>query len=116
MLGKYGQTIGKMLLKVRVMDVSETAHINYWQAAKRNIVPICATIISLPYDIYQIIVGKFIMLHPKTGLDTYMIAMMFVLIAWFLLELITMFFSKKRRAVHDFIAGSVVIKVAPTNH
>ena len=30
------------------------------------------------------------------------------LLAWFLLELVTMLFNPKRRAVHDFIAGSVV--------
>jgi hypothetical protein len=28
---------------------------------------------------------------------------------WFALEIITMLFSKKRRALQDFIAGSVVI-------
>jgi uncharacterized RDD family membrane protein YckC len=114
MLGKYGQTIGKMLLKVKVMDVSETAHITYWQAARRNIVPIFSTIMILPYDIYQIIVGKFYMFHPKTEPDAYTMAMTYIFMAWFLLEFFTMLFSKKRRAVHDFIAGSVVIKAAPT--
>jgi uncharacterized RDD family membrane protein YckC len=29
---------------------------------------------------------------------------------WFLLEIITLFANKKRRALHDFIAGSVVIR------
>ena len=114
MLGKYGQTIGKMLLKVKVMNVSETTHITYLQAAKRNIVPIFTTIIILPYDIYQIINGQYFMFHPQTGPDAYTMAMTYILMAWFLLELITMLFSKKRRAVHDFIAGSVVIKATPT--
>ncbi len=114
MLGKYGQTIGKMLLKVKVMDVSETAHITYRQAARRNIVPIFITIIILPYDIYHIIDGKYFMFHPQTGPDAYTMAMTYISMAWFLMELITMLFSKKRRAVHDFIAASVVIKAAPT--
>jgi uncharacterized RDD family membrane protein YckC len=29
---------------------------------------------------------------------------------WFLLEIATMLTNEKRRAVHDFIAGSVVIR------
>jgi uncharacterized RDD family membrane protein YckC len=31
-------------------------------------------------------------------------------IAWFLLEIVTMLTNEKRRALHDMIAGSVVIK------
>jgi len=30
---------------------------------------------------------------------------------WFLLECVTMLFSAKRRAIHDFIAGSVVVRI-----
>jgi uncharacterized RDD family membrane protein YckC len=33
-----------------------------------------------------------------------------VALVWILLELITMLANKKRRAIHDFIAGSVVIR------
>ena len=31
---------------------------------------------------------------------------------WFLLEIVTMTFNSKRRALHDFIAGSVVVKAS----
>jgi uncharacterized RDD family membrane protein YckC len=32
-------------------------------------------------------------------------------LAWFTLEIVTMLSNRKRRAVHDFIAGSVVMRV-----
>jgi uncharacterized RDD family membrane protein YckC len=34
--------------------------------------------------------------------------------AWFVLELLTMLTNNKRRALHDFIAGSVVVRLART--
>jgi uncharacterized RDD family membrane protein YckC len=45
------------------------------------------------------------------GLQTFPGVWPFAIIAfsWFLLELITMLTNKKRRAVHDYIAGSVVV-------
>jgi uncharacterized RDD family membrane protein YckC len=30
---------------------------------------------------------------------------------WFILEILTMFTNKKRRAFHDYLAGSVVVRV-----
>ena len=33
-------------------------------------------------------------------------------LAWFLIEVITMLANNKRRALHDFIAGSVVVRVS----
>ena len=37
-------------------------------------------------------------------------AFLSISLLWFLLELITMLTNKKRRAIHDYIAGSVVIR------
>ena len=33
----------------------------------------------------------------------------FALYAWYLSEFLTVFFNKRKRAIHDFIAGTVVI-------
>lgn len=114
LLGRYGQTIGRMLLKVRVFDVTETSHINYWQAIKRNCVPLFATIIVMPYQLHLIYLGKFYMQIPKPEYDAYTMLLSYILLFWLLSEFITMLFSRKRRAIHDFIAGSVVIRIAPT--
>ena len=109
-LGKYGQTLGKMALNITVLDVSEEHHVTYFQALKRDIVPLSVTVLLLPYQLYQIISGKFYLLHHGTTPDKISSTLGFVFLGWFLLEIITMMFSAKRRAIHDFIAGSVVVK------
>jgi len=114
-LGKYGQTPGKMLLKIKVFDISEMSHITYYQALKRDIVPLVATLIQLPFSIYQIINGTYISINPHIQFDTYNLillgCMLFVAFTWFALDILTAVFSSKHRAIHDFIAGSVVVKV-----
>ena len=50
----------------------------------------------------------------KPEYDAYTMVLSYFLCVWLLLEYITMLFSQKRRAIHDIIAGSVVIRTAPT--
>jgi uncharacterized RDD family membrane protein YckC len=114
LLGKYGQTIGRMLVKVKVMERTETSTITYWQAIKRNSVPVLAILAVMPYQLYLISNGSFYMQHVKPEYDPYTMALSYFLWAWLLAEYITMLFSQKRRAIHDLIAGSVVIRIAPT--
>ena len=109
-LGKYGQTLGKMALKIKVLDVSEKQHITYIQALKRDIVPLAITVLLLPYELFQIIAGKFYMLIPGTMPDKASMILSFTIMGWFFLEGVTMMFSSKRRAIHDLIAGSVVVR------
>jgi len=108
--GKYGQTLGKMAMKVRVMDVSEARPITYRQAVLRDIFPLVATLALLPRDVIQILNGTSYMLNPGTMPDGISMALGFVMMGWGLLEVVTMLMNSKRRAVHDFIAGSVVVR------
>ena len=64
----------------------------------------------LPYELYQIIVGRFYLMNPGSMPDTASMVLGFVFIGWFLLEVITIMLNSKRRALHDFIAGSVVVR------
>jgi uncharacterized RDD family membrane protein YckC len=102
MHGKYGQTLGKMWTGIVVLDISENA-ISMFQALKREIVPICLIIVGDVLWSFGFLGG-----HPKLQ---WIFA--YVGILWFAAEMITMLFNKKRRAIHDFIAGSVVIKPSP---
>lgn len=110
-LGKYGQTLGKMALKVKVLDVSENQHITYFQALKRDIVLLAMTVLLLPYELFQIMAGKFYMFNPGTIPDRASMILLYATMGWFFLEFITMIFSSKRRAIHDLIAGSVVVRI-----
>jgi len=109
MHGRYGQTLGKMVCKVKVVDKSEAKPITYRQAFFRDspwiVVGLIFSIMMLPVvlqgkDPYQIKEAKQVLAFLLwSSIGT----------LWFIAELVTMLTSKKRRAIHDLIAGSVVI-------
>lgn len=103
---KYGQTIGKWVTKVKVVDVSETRGLTLKQAILRDSFYILAEIIALIYFAVLLLNG-----HPaEVAYNDYRIIASDPATYWMVLELITMLFNKKRRAVHDFLAKSVVVK------
>jgi uncharacterized RDD family membrane protein YckC len=107
--GRYGQTLGKRLLGVKVFDVSG-AKLSMRQAFLRDSVWIALTLYGLVNDVSLVIEGK----NPydlERGFDVALLVSLFAGGAWFILELVTMLTNRKRRAVHDFIAGSVVMRV-----
>ncbi|MDB5193974.1 MAG: hypothetical protein JWQ96_3537 [Segetibacter sp.] len=103
--GKYGQTIGKRLMGIKVLDISEQDVIGYKRAFYREAVWFFAEVIGLIYLLTTVDDSNGQNLNDTTY-ESYVDITVSV---WFLLELITMFFNKKRRALHDFIAGSVVV-------
>jgi uncharacterized RDD family membrane protein YckC len=105
---KYGQTVGKMAAGVKVLDVSEERLPTLGQSCLREIGPIIFTALWLGYHIYLTTVYKdrfdfFIYSHSWKALAL-------AGNGWTLLEIVTMLFNKKRRALHDFIAGTVVVR------
>lgn len=104
MHGSCGQTVGKMIMDIKVYDVSESKDVTYTQALLRDIVPLSALVIlhflSYAVDIKEIGILMYIS-----------IVMSVTLVFWSILEIITMLFNHKRRAFHDFIAGTVVLKL-----
>lgn len=108
MHAKYGQTIGKMIAKVKVLDISEERLLTIRQACMRDLIPI----LCIPFSIYVYFQFAFYGQSEEITLNENPWYLYFgvILFAWTLLELLSMLFNDKRRAVHDFIAGSVVIK------
>ena len=99
--GKYGQTPGKFLMKIKVVDhLNEAAVIGYQRALLREI----GTILF-------ILIGG-ILHFTVSDPETYDISRLLITFGWLAAELLTMWFNQKRRAIHDLIAGSVVIDIA----
>ncbi|MPQ48892.1 hypothetical protein GCQ56_17985 [Marinifilum sp. N1E240] len=106
--GACGQTIGKMVMDIKVYDVSETKVISYKQALIRDIIPLSALLVLHGLSYFTTI--------NSIGILIYMsIVMSLILVFWSILEIITMLFNKKRRALHDFIARTVVLKMHENN-
>ncbi len=110
MHGYKGQTLGKMVCKVRVLDITEN-QLSLRQAFMRDIVLIISNII---FSIYVFLnTSNYISIITGKAKDLSVIPVWFWILAmagliWTFLEVITMLTNKKRRAIHDFIAGSVV--------
>ncbi|MBI2441467.1 MAG: RDD family protein [Lentisphaerae bacterium] len=108
--GRYGQTLGKMALRVKVMDVSESRRIGFKQAFLRDAVPLITMLAILPHDLIQIFYGTSFMLNKGAMPDTLSMIPSYIIGGWLCLEVVTMLLNSKRRAIHDFIAHSVVIR------
>jgi len=102
--GFTGQTIGKMVIGIKIFDKSEKLKISFGQAILRDIVPLGLTLI-----IYLIsILG---LSRDNSELTFSSLLILYILVIWSILEIVTLLFNKKRRALHDIIAGTVVLKI-----
>ena len=104
MHGWFGQTVGKMLMKVKVLSFSETP-MSFRQAVLRESPQIFLT------------VGSFIFLYPLTqndidpnSEDYWKNPFAILMLIWGIADLIAALASDKRRALHDYLAGTVVVR------
>lgn len=108
--GHFGQTIGKRVTRVRVLDVSGSK-LTLRQALTRespSVPPILYLLwIDMPYLLQGQNPGSPEVLQEQ-GIF-YLAAQVFSFL-WFVLEVATMLTNKRRRAIHDFIASSVVVR------
>ncbi|NNF51316.1 MAG: hypothetical protein HKN59_02650, partial [Gammaproteobacteria bacterium] len=105
----FGQTLGKMITGVRVVKNKDLAPIGLGHALARDIVPllfIAVGLLAMPMFDFGIAEGK----EATLKLPIVFLAIAVLALAWPILEVITMLFNRRRRAIHDFIAGTVVIR------
>ena len=103
LLSARGQTVGRWLCRVQIRDVGE-GPVRPRQALIRECVPQVFALGALPYLLFRQAEGT---LTLEAQL---MISMPHML--WVLLEIITMLSNEKRRALHDYLARTVVVRVA----
>jgi uncharacterized RDD family membrane protein YckC len=107
---RYGQTLGKMAARVKVLDVSEERIPTLRQAFIRDIGYIALNTLSLVYFIYLVVADQYVRDTVVTTLPCQILT--WASLGWFLLEIISMATNDKRRAFHDYIAKTVVIRNA----
>jgi uncharacterized RDD family membrane protein YckC len=110
MHARYGQTFGKMVTKVRVVDFRTEGRISWRQAWLREGIPMALSFGLLGWQVFLILTGS---LSPSAVTETpdngpWLLTALPGL--WFLAEILTMLTNDKRRALHDVIAGTVVIR------
>jgi uncharacterized RDD family membrane protein YckC len=104
--GKFGQTIGKKLMGIKIFALNEKDLIGYKNAFLRESVWFFAVIAGIVYFLISTSNNAVIDEESKSYYDEFVSITSGI---WLILELITMFFNQKRRALHDFLAGSIVI-------
>jgi len=103
----FGQTPGKMATGVLILDNNDQK-LTLNQAILRNIVPVIVAPIFILLVTSNLLAGQL----ANRGLGDARFLMWFfaIAVAWGVLEFITMLFNSKRRAIHDWIAGTVVVR------
>lgn len=102
--GYCGQTIGKMATNVKIYDQSEKQLISYKQALIRDSVPLSILVLVQVLSLFTSMEDYGWMLFIG-------MSMLFLMVFWSILEIITMLFDSKKRALHDYMAGTVVLKI-----
>ncbi len=106
----FGQTVGKMATGVKVFDKTGELEISWKQSLLRVVVPVLFFVVSLGYFTYT--GTSFEQAWDAGSFELFEYAILFLSIAWLAAEVITLLSNSRRRAVHDFIAGTVVIRVS----
>lgn len=104
---RYGQTIGKWVANVKVLDVSETRTLTLRQALYRDSFFSLAATIGFAYYGFLFMRTD----DRQAVLSDYSDFSDNPVFWWTLIELVTMLTNDKRRAVHDFLAKSVVVRI-----
>ena len=101
--GLYGATVGKYVCKIVVLDAKTKRRISFKQAFIRDSVPI---ILAVSWIVWIALSGG----ADSVTETTAFYAIPLIYMGWFLAEVITMLSNSRRRAIHDFMAGTVVIR------
>jgi uncharacterized RDD family membrane protein YckC len=102
---KYGQTLGKMAVDIKVVDVSEAKPISIRQAFIRDGIWFGIEVAGIIYFSLQLMKtasGNIVSENYDGFIDI-------VSFSWVVLELVSMLTNAKRRAIHDFLAKTVVV-------
>lgn len=115
---RWGQTIGKMVLGIRVVQL-DGAPITPRHALLRNAVEIGLVLIGIPSMAYVLLtwngpewttipdLDRHRLVVDRDPLSNYAFGLVTL---WQASEFVVLLFNAKRRALHDFIAGTVVVR------
>lgn len=106
----YGQTLGKMILYIEVLDIATEQKISRKQAVHRVIVPSAIWALT----VVLVLVTGFISLVLWSPLYIEKIALSWDLPAfslWYLSDILIALFDKRGVSLHDKISGTIVVKI-----
>ena len=108
----YGKTIGKYIFSIKVSHKDLNKNISVYSACLREIYPIHILIAYVFYELYELLFINVDVVDISYLYRLYIVNLVLSSagLIWFALEVVTMLFNPKRRAIHDYLAGSVVVR------
>lgn len=104
----YGQTLGKMVMKVRVLNLAETRPPSFREAFMMDIYSVLACSCMIGLALYMIATHTY---SPHAFVKAQFFRILLYLDnGWLIAELTCVLANKKRRSLHDLIAGTVVVR------
>lgn len=109
MHGYFGQTLGKMIMDVKVLDHDTETEINVKQALRRESVNL---VLNIAWVLIILVVATSLEISGSIseGLSYAVIGFGVLAMIWGISEFVTMLFNDKRRALHDYIGKTVVVR------
>ena len=112
-VAKFGQTPGKMAAGVKILT-KEECDVSPLNALLRQSLFSITSLIFLSIQLINLTHGELI--NRAIGNQFIFMLLSFSMLAWSLLEFITMLCNTKRRSIYDFIGGTVVVKCDTAKH
>jgi len=117
-VGRWGQTLGKMAIGIKVVRLDGTKA-GYARAFYRHSVDLGLSVVSTMLTLIALFSINAYEYDPlpfegklelyANHLPSWSSTVDWLTIGWYGSELIVLLFNEKRRAIHDYIAGTVVI-------
>ncbi|MBO9491928.1 RDD family protein [Endozoicomonas sp. G2_1] len=110
MHGYFGQTIGKMIMDVKVLNHDTETEITVKQALRRESVNLA---LNISWVLIILVIAISIELSGtiSEGLSYAVLGFGILAMLWGISEFVTMLFNDKRRALHDYIGKTVVVRI-----
>ena len=106
MHGCFGQTLGKMVMGIKVLNNGTETTINVKQASRRASVIIAFNIV---WFLIPLVFGSSL---GTLDVNSIAVRVLFILsMVWWAVDIITMRFNDKRRTAHDYIGKTVVVRI-----
>ncbi|WP_019027748.1 RDD family protein [Colwellia piezophila] len=109
MHGYFGQTLGKMVMDVKVLTHDTETEIDIKQALRRESVNLA---LNIAWVLIILVVATSLEMSGaiSEGLSYAVIGFGILGFIWGVSEFVTMLFNDKRRAIHDYIGRTVVVR------
>ncbi|WP_038169076.1 RDD family protein [Verrucomicrobium sp. BvORR106] len=111
MHARFGQTIGKMVARVKILDASESKGPSFGQCLLRDLPEYLVTTLTA-YHVIELCRGG-IYQPEQPDRSTFAQALDLSYITWWFAEAMVLSANFRRRALHDWLAGTVVVKCPP---